>query len=143
MYPKFIEVRDAELERMLSLNVANIRAFKEYCDDANKTVIAMTDCLYHVVDQTYDEIKQMITDSGCLIRKQDPRLDTEHPLTMKDLKGMVGEPVWNSNTRKWYIIHSVGNTVAMANPSEQSMLVYIKSDLSKYPIYRMKVDGGR
>ena len=143
MYPKFIEVRDADQGCMLSLNVTNICGFNEYCDDADKTVIAMTDGVFHVVDHTYEDIRQMITESGCLIRKQDPRLDTEHPLTMKDLKGMVGEPVWNSNTRKWYIIHSVGNTVAMANPSEQSMLVYIKSDLSKYPIYRMKVVGGR
>ena len=87
MYPKFIEVRDAELERMLSLNVANICGFNEYRKDADKTVIEMLDCAYHIVDHTYEELKQMITESGCLIRKQDPRLDTEHPLTMAATTG--------------------------------------------------------
>ena len=104
MYPKFIEVRDADQGCMLSLNVTNICGFNEYCDDADKTVIAMTDGVFHVVDHTYEEIRQMITDSGCLIRKQDPRLDVTHPLTMKDLQSMVGEPVWNSGTREWGLI---------------------------------------
>ena len=148
MYPKFIEVRDAELERMLSLNVANICAFNEYCDDANKTVIAMTDCLYHVVDQTYDEVKQMITDSGCLIRKQDPRLD-DSPLTMEDLQSMVGEPVWNLNIDEWGLVtkdpewHGEIQEGYFIRYHDGTMTVIEEEWLKKYPHYRMKVVGGQ
>ena len=144
MYPKFIEVRDADQECMLSLNVANICAFNEYCDDANKTVIAMTDCVYHVVDQTYDEISQMIMESGCLIRKQDPRLDTEHPLTMEDLQNMIGEPVWNSNIDEWGLVtkdaewHGEIMEGYLIRYHDGTMTRLEEEWLKKYPHYRMK-----
>ena len=134
MYPHLIEVH-TEDGSLITFNIDHVIYFNQYS-------VLMTEYDndgggFNLIE-SYEELKQLIRDAGCHIAKKDPRLDDE-PLTMKDLKGMVGEPVWNSNTRKWYIIHSVGNTVAMANPSERSMLVYIKSDLSKYPLYRMKV----
>ena len=149
MYPKFIEVRDAELERMLSLNVANICGFNEYRKDADKTVIEMLDSSYHIVDHTYEELKQMITESGCLIRKQDPRLDTEHSLTMEDIKGMVGEPVWNSNTGEWGLITKDAERDGeitegfLIRYHDGTMAYLYEEGLKKFPIYRMRKKRGQ
>ena len=56
--------------------------------------------------ESYDDIKQLIHDSGILIHRADPRLDETHSLTMEDLKEMIGEPVWNSNTGKWTLVRN-------------------------------------
>ena len=144
MYPKFIEVRDADQGCMLSLNVMNICGFNEYCDDADKTVIAMTDGVFHVVDHTYEEIRQMITDSGCLIRKQDPRLDMTHPLTMEELQSMVGEPVWNTAIGEWGLItkdaewHGEIMEGYCIRYHDGSMTRLEESWLLKFPMYRMR-----
>lgn len=137
MYPHLIEVHHRYLgdgdKTKCTVNIDHIVCFEGSVIYTNQKENPMI-----LVAESYDELKALIHDAGCIIAKKDPRLD-DSPLTMEQLQKMIGEPVWNSNSRKWYIIHSVGNTVAMANPSEQSMLVYIKSDLSKYPLYRMKV----
>ena len=145
MYPKFIEVRDADQGCMLSLNVTNICGFNEYCDDADKTVIAMTDGVFHVVDHTYEEIRQMITESGCLIRKQDPRLDLTHPLTIDDLKSMVGEPVWNTSIGEWGLVTRDPDREGEITEGyflryqDGSMTVLEEEWMRKYPHYRMRV----
>ena len=138
MYPKFIVVRDVDQGCMLSLNVTNICGFNEYCDDADKTVIAMTDGVFHVVDHTYEEIRQMITESGCLIRKQDPRLDLTHPLSLEDLKDMIGEPVWCTNVDSWMLVKSADDLSVRVVWVSGNTSEYSEDDLRKFPMYRMK-----
>lgn len=91
--------------------------------------------------ESYEEIEELIKGAGVCIDKGDPRLDTKSPLTMEDLKDMIGEPVWNSNTRDWWLIHWY-----MEDPYEE-IIVYNKNgvqeswdrdDLIKTPLYRMK-----
>ena len=99
MYPKFIEVHWNTIP--VSYNVENISWF----GDKFLYIVGQDTALD--VDESYEEIKALIKDCGCLIHKADPRLDMEHPLTMDDLMTMVGEPVWNSNTGKWGLVKEV------------------------------------
>ena len=144
MYPKFIEVNDVDVVGdeqgivKLSLNIDNICGFNPYCDDYEKTVIGMADNTYHVCLESYDEIKQLITDCGCLIRKADSRLDLTHPLTLDDLRGMVGEPVWNSNVDRWELVTMVTDLYCKTCHTGQYACEYDENDLIKTPLYRMR-----
>ena len=141
MYPKFIEVTcklGDEEHRTIEKRIINV-----------DHIVAVSENIIHCgkdgtwyADESYDELKALIKDSGCLIRKADPRLDTEHPLTMDDLMTMVGEPVWNSNTRDWWLIHYY-----MEYPEFDVIIVYNKDgvqeswyreDLIKTPLYRIR-----
>ena len=143
MYPKFIEVHDVDVVDdgrgiiPLSINVQNICGFNSYEGDTDKAVIGMNDGCFHVTEESYDEIKQLIRDAGCIIAKKDPRLD-DKPLTMQDLKGMIGEPVWNSNTCCWMLVgEDIGDAVYMVfNAGNGSN--WDENMLTHYPLYRMK-----
>ena len=144
MYPKFIEVHDVDVVGdsqgiiNFSLNVANISGFNRYVDDHDKAVIAMTDGNLHVTAESYDEIKQLITDCGCLIRKPDPRLDMSHPLALDDLQSMIGEPVWNSNLDRWELVTMVTDFFCKTCHTGQYAGEYSEDDLIKTPLYRMR-----
>lgn len=82
MYSKFIEVhlrnQGAEAGDQIIVNVGKITVIRDGVVETEREGIEVT--------ETYDELKALIYDSGCLIHKADPRLDTEHPLTMEDLE---------------------------------------------------------
>jgi len=140
MDSKFIELHDTAVSELISLNVENICYINAYVDPDGMvtTAIGTTDGSLHVVSETYDEVKQMIKDSGIHIQKADPRLDTSHPLTMDDLQEMVGEPVWNSNLNVWLLVKSCSDLYVELIWTTGDVSAWGKSDLTQFPLYRMK-----
>lgn len=146
MYPKFIEVHaksENPLEDVVTfVNVAHIMYF-------HGNVIC-TPKGFFSVSETFDELKALITDSGCLIHKGDPRLNMEHPLTMDDLMTMVGEPVWNSNIGEWGLITKdpEWHDETLSGWKRQSgyylryhddtITRFDEEDLKKFPLYRIR-----
>lgn len=134
MEPKFIELHDGA--DPLSINVELVEWFAD-------GTISMTNCEHRVLE-SYDEIKQLIHDSGILIHRADPRLDTTTPLTMEDLQDMIGEPVWNSNVLHWYLVDSIqtdpdgSNEKVILRTRGGAELPFDEDDLIKYPLYRMR-----
>lgn len=117
-----------------SINVDSISIFKdmEFKDISGRE---------YSIDESYDEIKALIKDAGVLIHKADPRLDMTTPLTMEDLRDMEGEPVWNSNTGIWYLVHRCVNnekTIVWAVLPDGQFKVMTADDLIKFPLYRMR-----
>lgn len=136
MYPHFIEVHSGD--QTMIVNIDKIGIIKD------KLIMIENLTRWQPVDESFDEIKKLITDSGSLIQKGDPRLDTTHPLKIKDLKKMIGEPVWNSNRRQWALvveyIHSDEDYEFVSfRPYKDVGYEYDEDDLIKYPMYRMKV----
>ena len=129
MMSKFIELHDGM--QPISINVDSIEWF------ADET-ISMHNSEIKVVE-SYEEIKQMILDAGVLIHKADPRLDTTTPLTLEDLKNMIGEPVWNSNALKWELVWYFGDAKEIIFTRDCGAdYEYDADDLIKFPLYRMK-----
>ncbi len=134
MFPYFIELHDG-LDP-LSINMHQIEWF------ADETVTTTTAEIK--VLESYEEIKALMKDAGCLIAKADPRLDISKPLSMDDLckLEMVGEPVWNSNTRKWMLVidSALGDVKGWVDLVDTAGKVvrYEPIDVQKYPLYRMK-----
>ena len=139
MYPKFIEVHAAGDGIAVMVNVENVIGFGG--DGKGGGCFRMADNSMWQTKESYDELKDLITDCGCLIHKADPRLNMDHPLTMEDLKSMVGEPVWNSNSGKWGLVKEVRE--------DDVTLVYEAADwvmvdrwwVNKFPLYRMRRYG--
>lgn len=142
MYPKFIEVHAAGDGIAVTVNVENVIGFGG--DGKGGGCFRMTDNSMWQTKESYDELKALITDCGCLIHKADPRLDTEHPLTMEDLKTMVGEPVWNSNTGEWGLITKDAERDGeitegfLIRYHDGTMTYMYEEGLKKFPIYRMR-----
>ena len=134
MEPKFIELHDGS--EPLSINVALVEWFAD-------GTISMMNCEHRVLE-SYAEIKQLIHDSGILIHRADPRLDTTTPLTMEDLQDMIGEPIWNSNVLHWYLVDSIqtdldgSNEKVILRTRGGAELPFDEDDLIKYPLYRMR-----
>ena len=134
MYTKFIEVHDKDTDMLLSFNADKITVFGDQIIDTDREGFE--------VAESYDELKKLIEDCGCLIHRKHPRLDLEHPLTWDDLcrLEMIGEPVWNSNSQRWMLIidSASDNTwidlVNHAGGKER----WIGHDARKFPLYRMK-----
>lgn len=136
MYPKFIELHDKDSGNRFSVNVENIAVVGE-----KGTMLALpSDVMNLETVESYEEIKTIITDSGCLIKKADPRLDTEHRLTLADLRGMIGEPVWMSSTNEWRLVVSCDDQHVRLRRHGGSVLASDENDLASYPLYRMKKD---
>lgn len=143
MYPKFIEVTRVDRNETWksSIHVAQIVFFEDHTvwctssdDDEN--------CGMVWVEETYDDLKQLIKDCGCLIHKADPRLDTTTPLTLEELANMIGEPVWNSNLSRWELVKHVTDITVTTCHTGQYCSQYDDDDLIKTPLYRMKVNNG-
>ena len=142
MYPKFIELHWNTIP--VSYNVENISWF------GNKFLYIVGQDISLDVDESYDELKALITDCGCYINKGDPRLDLTHPLTMDDLMTMVGEPVWNSNIGEWGLITKDPVWHDETHPDwkrqsgyylryhDDTITRFDEDDLKKFPLYRMK-----
>ena len=135
---KFIELHAKDDKALLSINIENIVGFGV---DDSTVVIRTIDKGGWFVAESYDEIKQLIHDVGVLIHKPDPRLNLTKPLTMEDLRDMEGEPVWNSNTGIWYLVHRYVNnekTIVWAVLPDGQFKVMTADDLIKFPLYRMR-----
>lgn len=117
-----------------SINVDSISIFKdmEFKDISGRE---------YSIDESYDEVKAIIKDAGVLIHKADPRLNLTKPLTMNDLREMIGEPVWNSNNGKWYLMLKVRDDLdpelAVVQDSDAKIEVFSPEELIKFPLYRM------
>lgn len=136
MYPKFIELYDKDSGNRISVNVDNIVIVGK-----TGTILALpSDVMKLKTVESYEEIKTLITDSGCLIKKADPRIDTEHRLTLEDLRGMVGEPVWMSSANAWTLVVSCDDQYATLRWSSGNASTSDENDLVSYPLYRMKKD---
>ena len=148
MYPHFIEVtRSKDFEDWKSLvNIDQIIFLEDY------TVwVTHSDCNENPgmisVEETYEELKDLIISAGCHIEKADPRLDITHHLTMEELRNMVGEPVWNSNTNTWLLVYD-GDWGYEPDPDRVCVRVVNRygckdiwlseEDLIAKPLYRMK-----
>ena len=139
MYPHFIEINNTDLG---GKNIVNIESIAYVCgDDEAQIILNIADRDDNTIDcsESYEDVKKLIEGSGCLIHMGDPRLDNK-PLTMADLKDMVGQPVWDSNRNVWYLFKTFdedgqayftdvfGNTGIAEN----------ENVLIKFPLYRMK-----
>ena len=134
---KFIELHEKETGDSFSVNVDHIISF-------GKEGIILTGVprAYALATaESYEEIKQLIHDVGVLIHKPDPRLNLTKPLTMDDLRNMIGEPVWNSNNGKWYLMLKVREDLdpelAVVQDSDAKIEVFSPEELIKFPLYRM------
>lgn len=136
MYPKFIELHDKGAGELFSINVNHIVSIGE--DGIILTGIPTDIAL--ATAESYDEIKQLITATGSLIHKADPRLDTSHPLTYDEMREMPGQPVWHSNTDQWALIaeepqYADRITVRHADGTYSNIS---REDTVAKPWYRMK-----
>ena len=128
MYSKFIEVHDG-LQPM-SVNVDQIDWF------ADETISLRSEEVR--VYESYDEIKALVEETGSLIHKADPRLDTSTPLTFEDMRGMVGQPVWNSNFDEWGLVIEQEFSDMITVLYDEDKQNYCVRDLIAFPFYRMK-----
>lgn len=135
MDPKFIELHNGKM--VVSVNIQHIVMVRDYDSGG---VVDMTDSNAYHVAESYDEIKQLIKESGILIHKADPRLDTSHPLTYDEMREMPGQPVWHSNTDQWALIaeepqYADRITVRHADGTYSNIS---REDTTAKPWYRMK-----
>ena len=134
---KFIELHDKDTDMKMSFNVDNVTVFREQVIETEREGFE--------VAESYEEIKQLIHDVGVLIHKPDPRLNLTTPLTMDDLREMIGEPVWNSNNGKWYLMLKVREDLdpelAVVQDSDAKIEVFSPEELIKFPLYRMKQEA--
>lgn len=135
MYPKFIEVHAAGDGIAVSINVENVIGIGRY--EEYGCLRTMDETMWQT-KESYDELKDLITDSGCLIKKADPRLDTEHPLTMEDLRTMVGEPVWNSNLNVWLLVKECSDLYVDLLWTSGNTSSWDEEELKSFPLYRMR-----
>ena len=143
MYPHFIEVHQIcqDEEWLTLINIDQIVYIEDNGIMTSRSLAAgKGNSDYVPCRESYEELKALIRDAGCQIQKADPRLDTTHPLTMEDIRGMIGEPVWNSNSLKWYLVRCESqNEVSFTDSIGYGYEADAKT-LIKYPLYRMKQD---
>lgn len=137
MYPHFIEVTIFEGPKAL-INIDQVKAVATLPDFYDGSVIYYSFAGKETVRESYDEIMQLLKDAGAHIQKPDPRLDTKNPLTMYELKRMIGEPVWNSNARCWMLVGEDRGQAVMLTYNAGNDIDYTEDDLVKYPLYRMR-----
>ena len=135
MYPKFIEIHERTGDPT-QINVEHIIAI----DD---NLITLSNNRVAVAKESYTELSKLITDAGCNITRKDPRVDPE-PLTMEDLKEMLGQPVWDVSKQKWWLVSGTMScdyqiiSVTLHDVDGESICINVE-DLIHYPLYRMKV----
>lgn len=145
MYPHFIEIHAREDGAKLMINIDNIIGLGGPTHD--HIAIRMSDNSRWVPRETYDEVKRLIESSGALIQMGDPRLDTSKPLTWNDLKGLIGQPIWDSNKNVWYLVRTMAEDEdsqwwEFTDPIGNTAIAY-ENSLIKCPLYRMKVNNGQ
>ena len=132
MYPHFIEVKN-DSGRNVLVNIDQISTVHgSYINTTQEHNWIHT-------EEKYDDLKQLILDSGCLIAKADPRLDTKSPLTFEEMRTMKGEPVWNSNREEWgLVVEPAYADMVTILYDEDKKKNYYAGDLIAFPFYRMK-----
>ena len=143
MYPHYIEVHDKGNREPFLVNVDNIITIGMQ----GLILAGIPDDIALATDESYEELKDLIISAGCHIEKADPRLDITLHLTMDDLQGMVGEPVWSSNTNTWLLVYD-GDWTYSGDPDRVCVRVVNRygckdiwlseEDLIAKPLYRMK-----
>ena len=140
MYPHFIEVHDKETGSPVLINIDAITYV--YRDIVHITTQrSFTGDLW--TRETYEDLKELLRTAGVAIQKQDPRLDTTVPLSWDDLMrlDMIGQPVWNSNTRRWMLVVDndvMHGTVDFVDDCGKAVR-FEPHDVQKFPLYRMKI----
>ena len=157
-YPRFIEVHTpengngdyAQKNSRTCINVDSICMF--YPDPTEEqgclmSFIGSDGGSYQDVSESYEELKALISNAGASINKGDPRLDQTKPLTIDELKDMVGQPVWDSNTDTWLLVYEGDWTytpdpdrvcVRVVNRYGCNKIWLSEKDLIAKPLYRMK-----
>lgn len=148
MYPHFIEVHDVSTgsEQLVHIDTIEGIFVEMVAPEVFATHIDLVDGDCYQVTESYDDLKQLIRDCGCAITKADPRLDMSIPLSMDDLckPKMIGEPVFNSNTRAWMLVadSALDNSSWVDLVDHAGKIVrFGPHDVVKYPLYRMRKDG--
>ena len=134
MYPHFITVHDNDNGDPFLVNIDHIVSVGK----EGMILTGVPTAIALATVESFDELKQLVADAGCHIEKADPRLDTAKPLTMDELRQMVGEPVWNSNTRSWGLVCDYYDETVAIKPPRGASYDYDADDLVKFPLYRMK-----
>ena len=133
MYPHFIEVHDEG--EPLSININSIAII------IDNSVMVENPLRWQPVDETYEQLKELIESSGCLINTGDPRLDNK-PLTIDDLRNMIGEPVWSPNAKCWCLVYDdcSDDPKNLKLVNRHGLIIGVAEEgLIKFPMYRMKV----
>ena len=134
MYPHFITVHDNDNGEPFLVNIDHIVSVGK----EGMILTGVSTAIALATVESFDELKQLVADAGCHIEKADPRLNTKQPLTMEELRQMVGEPVWNSNTRSWGLVCDYYDETVAIKPPRGASYDYDADDLVKFPLYRMK-----
>lgn len=134
MEPKFIELHNRKTGDLLSINIQHIVS----CGKKGVILTGIPTDITLATVESYDEIKQLIKDSGILIHRADPRLNTERELTFSELREMIGEPVWNSNLLRWELVKKADDLYITTCSTGQYDSHYDENDLIKTPLYRMR-----
>ena len=134
MYPHFITVHDNDNGEPFLVNIDHIVSVGK----EGMILTGVPTAIVLATVESFDELKQLVADAGCHIEKADPRLNTKQPLTMEELRQMVGEPVWNSNTRSWGLVCDYYDETVAIKPPRGASYDYDADDLVKFPLYRMK-----
>lgn len=134
MYPHFITVHDNDNGDPFLVNIDHIISIGK----EGMILTGVPAAIALATTESFDELKQLVSDAGCHIEKADPRLNTAKPLTMDELRQMVGEPVWNSNTRSWGLVCDYYDETVAIKPPRGASYDYDADDLVKFPLYRMK-----
>lgn len=134
MYPHFITVHDNDNGEPFLVNIDHIVSVGK----EGMILTGVPTAIALATVESFDELKQLVADAGCHIEKADPRLNTAKPLTMDELRQMVGEPVWNSNTRSWGLVCDYYDETVAIKPPRGASYDYDADDLVKFPLYRMK-----
>ena len=146
MYPHFVEIHPKNCETQSGWTDSGVLVNVDHIIEIGEQYVNTTDDLY-CVHETYDELKELIRSAGCHIEKGDPRLDQTKPLTMDELKDMVGQPVWDSNTDTWLLVYEGDWTytpdpdrvcVRVVNRYGCNKIWLSEKDLIAKPLYRMK-----
>lgn len=132
MYPHLIEIHTKEKDSAVALNVGQIVSV------VRSTIVTTAPMIIYEAKETYEEIMELIRNSGAHIEKGDPRLDLSRPLTIEDLRGMIGEPVWNSNTLRWELVCSFDDDGPGFITETGKFIYRDKDNLNAFPLYRMK-----
>lgn len=141
MYPHFIEINNTDLG---GKNIVNIDSIAYVCgDDEAQIILNIADREDNTIDcsESYDDVKKLIENSGCLIQMGDPRLDNK-PLTMDDLRNMIGEPVWSPNAKCWCLVYDdcSDDPKNLKLVNRHGLIIGVtEKELIKFPMYRMKV----
>lgn len=129
MIPKMIEVHLTNASAV-SVNIDHIEFIGEKS-------IKIAGKIYYV-NETYNELIQLINNAGCTIQHIDERLDLKTPLSLADFKYMVGQPVWDNNLRQWGLV-LVYNSKAMIYYSDTKVSWISENDMKESQFYRMRV----